>query len=209
MKKALMVILFSPLLLILSGCLTTLHPIFTEKELVAGNQLTGNWKNVQDGRISIYRKASKDDLKQFSETLQQNSDRVYVATIYNGQDEPPSEYYAFLVELDHHFYLDYYPADTRERASASAFVKSHYIPMHGVYRIDFSPDGSFQLKQLDAGFLEKLIKNKQIRLPYEELDDGGYFITASTTELQQYLIKYRDTPEAYGNNNPQLFSRTN
>jgi len=189
--------------------LTTLHPIFTEKELVVGNQLTGNWKNVQDGKISTYRKASKDDLKQFSETLQQSNDRVYIAIIYNGTDEPPSKYYAFLVQLGNHFYLDYYPADTKERAATSAFFKAHYIPMHGVYRVDFNPDGSFQLKQLDAGFLEKLIKNKQIRLQYEELNDGGYFITASTSELQQYLIKYSDTPEAYGNNNPQLFSKTN
>ena len=57
------------------------------------------------------------------------------------------------------------------------------------------------MQRLDGGYLEKLIKNKQIRIKHEVMEDGGIFITAPTEDLQQYLIKYSDVPEAYSSDN--------
>ncbi|MCW3116184.1 MAG: hypothetical protein JWM28_266 [Chitinophagaceae bacterium] len=209
MKKIIAATLLLPLLLLLNGCLTTLHPIFTVKDLVGDGRLAGSWKKTNDGSITTYRKAAKEHLKQFSETLQQNADRVYEVTVKSGNDNPESVYFAFLVKLGKYYYLDYYPAGGKKRETADAFFKAHFIPMHGIYRIDFSSAGSFEIKQLDAGYLEKLIKNKQIRIQHAKLDDGGYFITAPTEQLQQYLIKYSDVPEAYGNNNPSFYTKIN
>ena len=38
---------------------------------------------------------------------------------------------------------------------------------------------------------------KKIRIKHETYADDNIVITASTSELQQYLIKYSDEPEAY------------
>ena len=38
------------------------------------------------------------------------------------------------------------------------------------------------------------------------MEDGGV-ITAPTEELQQYLIKYSDVPEAYGGDNSDNYSK--
>ncbi|MES1218858.1 MAG: hypothetical protein ABUT20_25355 [Bacteroidota bacterium] len=208
MKKIIPILLLLPFLLLLNGCLTTLHPIFTEKDLVAGNQLSGSWEKAKDGSVTTFRKVTKNELLQFSQTLQLNGDKIYKAVI-KEKDEAESFYYVFLVKLGKYYYLDYYPADTKDSSQSDAFFKAHYIPMHSIYRIDFGADGQFELKQLDGGYLEKLIKNKQIHIQHTTLDDGGYFITAPTEELQQYLIKYSDVPEAYDNSNSSEYKKLN
>jgi hypothetical protein len=39
------------------------------------------------------------------------------------------------------------------------------------------------------------------------MEDGGILITAPTEELQQYLIKYSDVPEAYNNDNNDNYTK--
>ena len=123
--------------------------------------------------------------------------------------KPNLLYYAFLVKLGKYYYLDYYPAGLKENQSADDFFTAHYIPMHSIYRIKFNGDLSFDLQQLDGGYLENLIKNKKIRLRHEVTEDGSYVITAPTEELQQYLVKYSDVPEAYGKDNNETYNKIN
>ena len=118
-------------------------------------------------------------------------------------------YYAFMVKLGKYYYIDYYPASEKERQSADIFFAAHYTPMHSIYRIQFKNSSSFNVQQLDGGYLEKLIKNKQIRIKHEVMEDGGIFITAPTEELQQYLIKYSGVPEAYNNDHTMITVRSN
>ena len=84
------------------------------------------------------------------------------------------------------------------------FFGAHFVKMHTSYRVEILNDGSFELSQLAEGYVEKLIEEKKIRISHEAFgyDDGhegynGIVITASTSELQQYLIKYSDEPDAY------------
>jgi hypothetical protein len=69
--------------------------------------------------------------------------------------------------------------------------------MHTSYRVEILNDGSFELSQLDGSFVNSLIEQKKIRISHETGADDNIVITASTSELQQYLIKYSDEPEAY------------
>jgi hypothetical protein len=45
--------------------------------------------------------------------------------------------------------------------------------------------------------VKKLINEKKIRISYEKDADDNIVITAPTSELQQYIIKYGDEPAAY------------
>jgi len=58
-------------------------------------------------------------------------------------------------------------------------------------------------------YCENLIKNKKIRISHEVTEDGNYVITAPTEELQKYIIKYSDTPEAYSKDNNASYSKMN
>ena len=76
-------------------------------------------------------------------------------------------------------------------------------------RIRFTNNSSFDIQQLDAGYLENLIKNKKIRIRHEVTEDGNYVITAPTEELQKYIVKYSDIPEAYNNDHSASYNKIN
>ena len=209
MKKLILLSGFFFAVLLLGGCLTTLHPIFTIKDLIADARLAGSWKKTKDGSTATYRHANAAELKALSPELQSQADKIYVLEDRNAEGNIEVTHYAFMVKLGKYYYMDYYPVGTEEKEAPGNFFTAHYIPMHSIYRIKFNSNNSFDIQQLDAGYLEKLIQNKQVRLRHEVSDNGDYIITASTEELQQYLIKYSDVPEAYNNDNSSTYTRIN
>ena len=193
--------------IILGGCLTTLHPIFTEKDIIADSRLIGHWLKSKDKSEIIYTHPNAEELKNLSSVLQNHADKIYMLDEEDAQGNFKTTYYAFLVKLGKYYYMDYYPAEEIERESADDFFASHYVPMHSIYRIKFSDNNSLDIQRLDGDYLKNLIKNKKIRIKHEEMEDGSFVITASTEELQQYLIKYSDVPEAYNKDNSDSYTR--
>jgi len=207
MKRIKVSVILFAVVLCLAGCLTTLHPIFTAKDLITDPRLIGNWEKAKDKSKVIYRQPNVNELNNLSPALQSEAGKIYMLDEKDEQGDIRSTYYAFMVKLGKYYYMDYYPASEKERQSADNFFAAHYIPMHSIYRIEFKNNNSFDVQRLDGGYLEKLIKNKQIRIRHEVMEDGGIFITAPTEELQQYLIKYSDVPEAYGGDNSDNYSK--
>jgi hypothetical protein len=200
MKKIIVSLILFSAILCLAGCLTTLHPIFTANDLVTDARLIGNWERAKDKTKIVYRLPNANELNNLSPALQSEAVKIYMLDQKDEQGNLRSTNYAFMVKLGKYYYMDYYPASEKERRLSDHFFASHYIPMHSIYRIQFQSDNSINVQRLDGGYLEKLIKNKQIRIKHEVMEDGGIFITASTQELQQYLIKYSEVSEAYSDN---------
>ena len=209
MKKILNVAYLFCVILLLNGCLSTLHPVFTVDDLVADNRLTGSWNKPKDGTTTTFRKAKKEELARFSETLKKNADKIYIAKEDSGAGSKEAFYYAFLLRLGNNYYMDTYPSEFDETENTDPFYKAHYIPLHAIYRVYFNNSNSFELKPLDGGYLEKLIRNKQLRIKHEVMPDGDYLITAGTEELQQYLKKYGDVAEAYDESNTSSYTKIN
>ena len=196
-------------ILMLSGCLTTLHPIFTEKDLVSDPRLNGKWSNMEDGSTADYHLAQISDVKSLSTSMQRNVSKIYMLEERDAQGMLKSKQYAFMVKLGKYYYMDFYPAGLKHAGNEEKFFAAHYIPMHSIYRIRFKNDHSFEIQQLDAGYLEDLIKNKKIRIRHEVTQDGNYVITAPTEDLQKYIVKYSEVPEAYSKDNSATYSKMN
>jgi len=209
MKKIILVSSLLFMTLLLGSCLTTLHPIFTEKDLVSDPRLNGKWSNKEDGSTASYRPAQISDVKSFSTSMQRNVSKIYMLDERDAQGLLKSKQYAFMVRLGKYYYMDFYPAGLKHADNVEKFFAAHYIPMHSIYRIRFKDDHSFEIQQLDAGYLENLIKNKKIRIRHEVTEDGNYVITAPTEELQKYIIKYSEVPEAYSKDNSATYSKMN
>jgi hypothetical protein len=205
MKKLFIIAATVVLVTALTGCLSTLHPLFTEKELVFDNRLLGRWK-VGDGTdIAIFEKGTPASFNQLPEALRKLSNKGYLVTIQD--DNIVVKYYAFLTSLGKQLYIDYYPCENVQQVRYDGFYKQHLVKMHSFYRIRFNDDQSFETSQFDEDFLKKLIDNKQIRIKYEVRFDGNYVITAPTEELQQYVLKYGDDPEAYYKENNSVYRK--
>ena len=198
MKKIILTTAFAFLLIFLSSCLTTLHPIFTEKDLAYDPKLIGVWNTENDGKkgkVTINNLATENSVE-LPGNISTIKQKGYFIT-WQDENGDTKQYVAFLARIGKHLYFDYYPAAKKEDRKLDEFFGIHFVRMHTSYRVEFLNDGNFELSQLDGSYVKSLIDEKKIRISHETDAEGDITITASTKELQQYLLKYGDEPSAY------------
>jgi hypothetical protein len=195
MKKIALITAFALLLIFLSSCLTTLHPIFTEKDLTYDPKLIGTWK-TDNRRVVITNLATESSIE-LPGDISSIKQKGYLISYQREDGEITERNIAFLARIGKHLYFDYYPADKKEARKIDDFFETHFVKMHTSYRVEISKEGNYELSRLDEGFVTKLIDEKKIRISHETDADNNKVITASTKELQQYLLKYGDDPSAY------------
>lgn len=193
--------------ILVSGCLTTLHPLFTLNDLVTEPRLEGTWKTGSDQDMVIFEKGSAASFQALPESLQKVATKGYLVTFKDQQNNTTIKHYCFLLRLGNELFLDYFPAENENQQRYNSFYKQHYVRMHSFYRIRFRNDKSFELAKFDQDYLKKMIDEKKVRIRYEIHSSGDYIITAPTSELQQYVLKYQNIPEAYESESLSLFNK--
>lgn len=201
MKKLLLVASLA-VIVVLSGCLSALHPLFTEKDLVFEPAILGTWKTGDDDGIYVFERGTAATFSRLPESSRHLAEKGYLLTLkdrHTGKEE--AKYYAFVVQLGKHLFLDYFPIETEDQKQYEGFYKTGFVPMHSFYRLQKGVNGkTITIGQFGNNYLQKLIDTKQIRIRHEVKFDGSFVITAPTEELQQYVIKYSNVDEAYENN---------
>ncbi len=199
MKKVPVILATAFLLVLFTGCLRTLHPIYTVKDLVYEPKLVGKWKTESEGTkgFAVITNLAADNSIELPAKIAAIRQKGYLVSYQNEDGVPTDQYIAFLARIGKHLYFDYFPADKKGNAAGDVFFVSHFVKMHTSYRVDISKEGLFELSQLDESYITKLIDEKKIRISHEKDGEDNIVITASTQELQQYIIKYGDEPGAY------------
>ena len=199
MKKIILTTAFALLLIFLSSCLTTLHPIFTEKDLAYDPKLIGTWNTENEGKKGkvIISNLATENSVELPGNISAIKQQGYFIIYQDENGKVSDQYIAFLARIGKHLYFDYFPADKKEDRKLDEFFGVHFVRMHTSYRVEILKDGSFELSQLDGSYVKNLIDEKKIRISHETDADDNTVITASTKELQQYLLKYGDEPSAY------------
>jgi hypothetical protein len=200
MKKLLIATILVAVVM-LAGCLSALHPLFTESDLAFDPKLVGSWRVGADEEIYKFERGTPQSFASLPEGLQKLSGKAYLLTISARSGEEGKKYYAFLARIGKHLYLDYFPAETDDQKGYADFYKQGFLPMHTFYRVrPGSNSDTMKIGQFGENYLRNLIDKKKIRIRHEVRIDGSYVITAPTEELQQYVIKYSDVDEAYEDN---------
>lgn len=162
--------------LLISGCVvTSLHPLFTEKDVIFDPALIGTW--VEENEKETW-------------TFQKAGDYTY-DLFYEGEGES-AKFEAYLVRLRKFEFLDIYP---REPEIKNDFYKLHLIPAHTFSRI-WKDGDVLRIAMLDPDWLKGLIAQKKVKIAHERLDDR-IILTASTKELQNFLLKYAENVNAF------------
>ena len=199
MKKAAIILGFTFIIIFLSSCLTTVHPIFTEKDLVYEPKLIGVWNAEKEGnkeKVTISNLSTESSVE-LPGNISRIKQKGYLISYEHEHSDIPDRFIAFLSRIGKYLYFDYYPAYKKHDQYIDEFFGVHMVKMHTAFRVEILNDGSFELSQLDGSYVNNLIDQKKIRISHETGADGNVVITAATSELQQYLIKYSDDPEAY------------
>jgi hypothetical protein len=179
-------------LLIASGCVPSLHPLYTEKEIVFDRKLAGTWAPE-----------NSEETWQFIADAQAKS---YHLVLRDGK-KVEGEFLVRLVKLGPERFLDLYPAEKPiEEMEQGSYYKSHFILAHTFIRVD-EIGSSLVMACLNTDWLEKRVREDPKAIGHSWLGDGAdrLVLTAETAELQAFFLKHARTPDAFGE--PNLFHR--
>ena len=175
---------------LLQGCLIkSLHPFFKNKDIKYYPELIGEWID-QDSLVWTIQqtKYPKGFLKE--DTLVNS----YLITI-----DEESVFTGTLFKLNGIYYLDFFPE--MGKLFDGEFYSWHLMPTHSLAKIEFLKGGKVQISWFNEEWLAKLFKQNKVKISHEKVevskDEEPYVLTASTEELQKFIIKYGDNPEIY------------
>ncbi len=181
----------------LSGCvIKSIHPFYTEKDLIFKKELTGIWMDNDSGTWNIEQHKTHDNI--FGPSKNAPSYKITLTT-----EKGSSNFLAHLFQLGNQLYLDFYPT---EYSCGPDMLDFHMISSHSLAKVSFS-GGKIIISWYNEEWLRKLFEENRIRIAHEksayEMDATSdspiqYILTASTDELQKFIIKYGNDPAAFG-----------
>lgn len=170
------------ILSVLAGCIVlSVYPFYTPKDLIFDPGLTGRWVKA----------ASTNEFWQFADT----GGKFYMLTTADNQDTNGFE--AHLFRLKQYHFLDLLTTNRGE----------FQMPVHLISKVTRT-DTNLSLQFLDYGWLTGLLETNPAVLRHiivpEKPDDTNsgnmLYLTAETKDLQKFLLKHAEDPNAFNSN---------
>lgn len=176
--KALMKLVNLGLLLLVSGCVPSLHPLYTDKDVVFDPALVGVWA------------PDNDDKENWAFTKE--GENAY-ALVYTDKDGKTGPFNAHLVKVDSAQFLDLYPAEPK--LEENDFYKAHLVPAH-TFLLVSQTKPNLRLAVLNADWLKRFLAANPAAIRHEEAD-GRIVLTAQPKDLQRFLLANLKTKDAF------------
>jgi len=180
--------LLAGILFLTLSCVLSLHPLYTEKDLVLEPKLEGSWANKDGKELWTFKKSGEKvyELTAVHKESKQESGKTIEETATGKFD-------AHLMKLGNYIFMDLYP---QEPDIKNAFYKYHFLPAHSFSRIWIEQD-IFRISVFNEDWLKKMIEKKKVKITYEKLDNDRIVLTAPTEKLQKLILKYVEDSEAF------------
>jgi len=225
MKKTIFIVSII-LLVTASSCVTTLQPLVTYNTAIADSRLEGAWEQEGEKYIvqkvfnsDFYKKNQKDLEKSRKENNGQLSEKdkkdsvLFSRSYMIKYSKDGIQYLLFgsLIKLNGRLFMNFTPVDI---AITDSTIKepetdlSNRLNSYTIARVQFTNSSIMKLDFIDGGYLYDQIKAGRMKIKNEidELYDT-FLITASTTELQQFLEKYGDDNRFFNKENSVTLNR--
>ncbi|MEO0339274.1 MAG: hypothetical protein AAF242_08660, partial [Bacteroidota bacterium] len=171
MKKLLLVLL---IVVSMSSCLISLHPLYSEDTIVMEPLLAGHWESedgslpLSDSKIQSLDFRMKKDLEDVS--FKKNEDGViadaeikqestgHYELVHQASENDIYQYDAVLLKLGKYHYLNVYPDGPVNDADEITPALAANIPTNNFYKVVFKGEKEFSLYPFDSHRMEELIK---------------------------------------------------
>jgi hypothetical protein len=189
-------LLFYLLAGLLGGCIPvlSLHPLYTEKDVVFDEKLLGVWNgdpNDTSNGTWEFRRSSE------------NQEKAY-ELVFTDSDGKQGLFVVHLVKLEDRLFLDVYATELPHGPlveDPNDIMWPHniffFVPAHTFIKINaIEPQLKMQLAN-DEDKMEKLLAEDPNAVKYEAIKDYRLVLTASTKELQEFVLKYADDDRVF------------
>ncbi|MCF8391292.1 MAG: hypothetical protein K9H12_11410 [Bacteroidales bacterium] len=173
--------------IVVSSCIVkSIHPFYYDKDVEFKTELLGTWLDSDSSKWEFSQRI-------FQESFlgAEKKDKSYKAVYY--EDEKDTSYFnVHLFKLKEKYYLDFLPEV--EDNIGDKFGSIHFIPTHSIARVEFVGDNNICFFWYDQDWLANLFEQNRIKISHEFIKTPGsseeYILTAETSELQKFLVKY-------------------
>ena len=184
--RILRVLPFFTIVLLMTACVPSLYPLYTERDQVFDPGLVGVWVAVDDGHETIW-------------TVTKSGDGYEMVDV--EEDEDPAKFEVRLVKLGGQTFLDLFPAPQEPN---NGLYRLHVIRAHTFMKVTLDGD-NLGVMMLDQDWLKNALKAGDSPLAHQKLADGDLLLTAPTPDLQDFILKSCADPDAFGE--PMIFTR--
>jgi len=176
---------------LLCGCvpIVSLHQLFTEKDIVFNEKLLGTWVDDPNSPKTTWEFKRAD-----------TNDNAY-RLIFSDEEGKKGLFVAHLVNLKDKLFLDICPAPWEQQDPNKiewAYNTLFLIPGHTFIKVN-SVEPQLKMQVTDDEKMKELLKADPNVVKHDFLDDGpSPILTASTKELQAFVLKYADDKRVFG-----------
>jgi len=178
------------LAVILGGCVPviSLHPLYTEKDIVVDKKLYGTWVDDANNPKTTWEFKSIDEPK--------NAYKL----IFSDEEGMKGSFVAHMVKLQNRLFLDIFPSELPWEPEDPNKMDWPYnsfflIPAHTFVKID-SIEPQLKLRLTLESKMEELLKENPSAVEHTSVGDR-LVITGSTKELQAFILKYADDERVF------------
>ena len=198
----------------MAGCVPvmSLHPLYTEQDVVFEEKLLGLWRDDRNGPEAIWKFKRPDESKKEYEL------------IFSDKEGQKGIFEAHLVKLNERLFLDVYPkeypCDLEDANKTEWYYNAVFLArLHTFIKIDCIEslqeagkcllegeqmdanslknlsadyDSILKLRLTDDEEFKKLLEQDPNAIKHEKIENNGVILTASTSELQEFVLKYAD-----------------
>lgn len=177
------IILTTATALLLSACIPSVNPFYTDKDVVFEAGLVGEWQQ----------KDKEEDMGIWK--FEQGKDKNYDLRV-TQKDGKQADFDAHLFKLKQELFLDIEISDLGTNVSDLAAIS--IIPGHLIIRVaQIAP--KLKLASPNYDWLEKYLREHPKALAHHRENDRGVIVlTAETADLQNFVLKHLGEGELFG-----------
>ena len=208
-------IILSLLLLSLTGCfLKSVNPLVTSETAITLEGLENSWQSEDQRWTFINDPVSLPEIavrgSSFLGSFSMVSgggtifsdENIYLVILENLQSMPADTtlFIGYVGDFEDDHFLDLSLLDVG--ADDDTFRSAHLFPVHSFSRVSID-NSELAIEFFKDEWIQEQIMDNRVRIKHEQVkggpidDDISILITAGTTELQQFVMKYKSDENAF------------
>jgi hypothetical protein len=165
-----------------SCIIKSIYPFFKPADVIFKTELLDSWVDQDGYKWNIRHSKEKENAYEMH---------------FQGKGEKDVVFLVHMFKLEDELYLDFLPYSD-DRPETLAIFDLHFIPTHSIAKIHVLNKEEVQIKWFNEEWLRSLFEQNRIKISHETItdesakdkDDKIYLLTASTEELQKFILKY-------------------
>lgn len=204
------------ILLMLSSCLTIVQPLITQNNIITDNRIEGLW-NGSDSKTILIQKFKNSKFKNiFTDPEMKDKDWKYTRedsifitkhyVISFRENNLDYTWLAGIAKISDQYYLNLLPEECLNNKGEKEYDLGKVTS--SIAKLKWENNNTLTICFLNGDYIKEIILDDKVRIRHEyDPLFGTFVITASSTELEQFLEKYGNNESLYKGSDPIIIRR--